>query len=56
MEIKEKELSEQLDIELIKKIFKQGYIAGRQDGLEGIFISSEFPFNQFLEQRYLLHQ
>ncbi|PCK30709.1 hypothetical protein [Pseudoalteromonas piscicida] len=44
---------EDLDVGLIRAIFMQAYLAGREDGLNGIFIECNFAFENFLEQQYL---
>ncbi len=43
---------ESLDVELIRNIFYFAYLAGREDGSNGIFIESSFAFENFLDTTY----
>ena len=45
---------ENLDIDLVRTIFNQAYLAGREDGLNGVFIECGFAFEHFLEHKRLL--
>lgn len=43
---------ESLDIELIRNIFYFAYLAGRDDGSNGIFIEYNYAFENFLDTTY----
>jgi len=41
-------ISNNLDDKILKAIFKAAYLAGRDDGLNGIFVDHRYAYENFL--------